>query len=53
MSTESPTDGPGSGDLFDVDPDDVRDAINDEDDGGIPAGKPTPDGGEPRGSTGE
>jgi len=28
---------------FDVDPDDVRDAINDEDDGGIPAGEPTHD----------
>jgi hypothetical protein len=28
---------------FDVDPDDVRDSTDDEDDGGIPAGKPTYD----------
>jgi len=30
-------------DRFDVDPDDVRDAIDDEDDGGIPAGDPAHD----------
>ena len=29
--------------VFDVDPDDVRDSSDDEDDGGIPAGNPTHD----------